>query len=185
MTHFRRLAADRAGAAAAEMAMIIPIFVVLIFGTFELGHYFMSEHIVQKSVRDAARFAGRLPITSYAGCAVDAAATTAIQNVAKTGDPDGDSDNDGTPDRRLDGWTSAAMTTVSVACDTTNTYKGIYDDFPAGAPVVTVSATVPYPTLFATMGMGTATGAKCASGQSDNIVCLTLGAQSQSAVFGA
>jgi Flp pilus assembly protein TadG len=187
MTQLRRLVADRTGAAAAEMALVVPIFVALIFGTFELGHFFMSEHIVQKSVRDAARYAARLPITSYPGCtSVDTAAATSIQNVAQTGDPDGDSNNDGQPDQRLQGWTDDAMTTISVACNNTGTYKGIYEDFPAGAPVVTVVASVPYPTMFAKLGLGTATADKCGTDPAnDSWVCLRLGARSQSAVFGA
>ena len=186
MTCFRRLVADQSATAAAEMALVMPIFVALIFGTFEFGHFFMSEHIVQKSVRDAARYAARLPLTNYSGCAVGGTALTNIQNVAKAGDPDGDSDNDGSPDQRLQGWTDAAMTSVTVACDTSGSYKGVYEDFPMGAPVITVSATVPYPTFFATLGMGTATTSRCAAGQSgNNWKCLTLGAKSQTAVFGA
>lgn len=186
MTQRRRLVADRTGAAAAEMAIVVPIFVALIFGTFELGHFFMSEHIVQKSVRDAARYAARQPMTSYPGCnSVDAAAATRIQNVAQTGDPDGDANNDGNPDQRLKGWTDDAMTSITVYCDTSGTYKGIYEEFAAGTPVVTITASVPYPTMFATIGMGTATTAKCGNQSSNSWVCLRLGARSQSAVFGA
>ena len=59
MRTVRRLAADRAGSAAAEMALVLPLLLVIMFGTFELGHFFYSEHIVQKAVRDAARYASR------------------------------------------------------------------------------------------------------------------------------
>jgi hypothetical protein len=62
-----------------------------------------------------------------------------------------------------------------VTCDTNvaNPWvnNGIYVDFPMGAPVVTVTAQVPYPTLLGAAGLGT--------------TLLTLNASSQSAVFGA
>ena len=57
-------------------------------------------------------------------------------------------------------WTSDGMTTVSVSCDTNTTHvyvnNGIYKDFPMGVPVVTVTASVPYTKLFATLGIRTA-----------------------------
>lgn len=159
-----RLSADRSGSSAAEMALAMPLLLILIFGTFELGYYFMSEHVVQKSVRDAARYAARLPISSYPSCTPTADAEEDIQQVARSGDPDGTV-------QRLQGWTANSMTTVAVTCDTSGTYTGIYSEVPIGVPVVTVSASVPYPSLFGTMGIGDPS--------------LTLNATSQSAVFGA
>ena len=177
MRIFRRLASNSEGAAAAEMAMTLPIFLILFFACFELGYYFFSEHLVQKSVRDAARYAGRLPSSNFdcSSSTVNATAVQQIQRVAKAGDPDGDWNNDGTQDQRLGGWTADTMTIVTLACDTDTTHlyvnKGIFIDFPNGVPVVTVRAVVPYPTLFNRIGLGTAT--------------LNLNAQSQAAVFGA
>lgn len=163
MRNVLRLAFDRAGNAAAEMALSLPLLMVLLFGSFDLGFYFHSEHVATKAVRDAARYASRLGIGNYPGCTPTAAARTAIQRVARTGEPDGT-----TP--RLRGWTDDTMTNVTVACDTTNTYTGIYDDFPDGVPIVTVTAAVPYPSLFGVLGLAPT---------------LTLNARSQSAVFGA
>lgn len=163
-----RLASDRTGTAAAEMALSLPLLLILLFGSFELGYYFLSEHVVQKSVRDAARYASRLPMTSYPSCdpvnGVTAAAREDIQKLARTGHPEGTV-------ARLRGWTADTMTTVTIACDTTGTYTGIYSDFPNGVPIVTVAAAVPYPSLFGTLGLGNP--------------ALTLNARSQSAVFGA
>jgi Flp pilus assembly protein TadG len=146
------------------MALSLPLLMVLLFGSFDLGFYFHSEHVATKAVRDAARYASRLGMGNYPGCAPTAAARTAIQRVARTGEPDGT-----TP--RLYGWTNDTMTTVTVTCDASGTYTGIYDDFPDGVPVVTVTAAVPYSSLFGVLGLGTPT--------------LTLNAHSQSAVFGA
>jgi len=166
MTEFRRLAADRAGSSAAEMALVMPLLLVLMFGTFELGHYFLSEHVVQKSVRDAARYAARLPMTSYPSCVPTAAAEAQIQRMARTGRPD-----NGGASQRLQGWSANNMTTVTVSCEPTGTYTGIYIEFPTGVTKVRVSAQVPYPTLLGTIGLG--------------VPSLQLNAASESAVYGA
>jgi len=165
MRHAHRLVVDREGSAAAEMALVLPLLLALMFGSFELGNFFMSEHAVQKAVRDASRYAARLPMTDYPSCTPTAATQTLIQRVARTGDPSG------TAPLRLAAWTDDAMTTVTMACDTSGTYTGLYTDFPNGVPVITVSASVPYPSLFGAVGLGTTS--------------LTLNAVSQAAVFGA
>ena len=158
---------DCGGAAAAEMAMVLPILLILIFGSVELGYYFMSEHVVDKAVRDASRYAARLPLSDYPGCtSIDATALQQIQRLARTGDPAGTV-------ARLAGWTADTMTTVTISCPGTGTYAngGIYTDFPKGAPVVTITAQVPYTTLFGLLGLGAAT--------------LNLNASQQAAVMGA
>ena len=166
MTKLRRLAVDRAGSSAAEMALVMPLLLVLMFGTFELGYYFLSEHVVQKAVRDAARYAARLPMTSYPSCVPTADAEAQIQRVARTGRPDS-----GGASQRLQGWSANTMTTVTLSCVPTGTYTGIYIEFPTGVTKVTVSASVPYPTLLGTMGLG--------------VSSLQLNAASESAVYGA
>src|SRR5215208_1871912 len=109
--------ADRSGSAAAEMALVVPLLLVLMCGSLELGNYFLSEHVVQKAVRDAARFGARLPMTSYPSCTVPSAggAEQQIRNVARTGDPAGT-----TP--RLFGWADG-NTTVTIACPGTGSYS--------------------------------------------------------------
>lgn len=164
MMSLRRLAADRAGSSAAEMVMVMPLLLFMMFGTFELGNYFLSEHVVQKAVRDASRYASRLPMSSYPACIPSADAEEDIQQIARTGDPDG-------TDERLAGWTDNSMTDVELTCYPIGTYRGIYADFADGVPVITVTATVPYSSLFATMGLGSPS--------------LTLRAASEAAVFGA
>lgn len=170
---FTALFADRDGSAAVEMALVLPFLLVLMCGAVEAGNYFLSEHAVDKAVRDAARYAARLPMTDYTGCSVPSAgaAEQQTQRVARFGDPDG------TGNARLVGWTADSMTTVTIACDTDTTHSyvnsGLYTDFPNGGevPVVTVSATVPYKTFFGVLGLGAAS--------------LNLNAQSQAAVIGA
>lgn len=164
MTMFRRLAADSRAAAATEMAMITPLLLLLMLGSFEIGNYFLSEHVVQKGVRDAARYASRLPISAYPACVPTSSAETQIQKVARTGEPDG-------TEVRVRGWTDDTMTTVTLACDTSGTHAGIYVvyPFPDGVPVITVSASVPYVPLLSTIGFSSPS--------------LTLNADSQSAIF--
>ncbi len=151
------------------MALSLPLLLVLLFGSFELGYYLLSEHVVQKSVRDAARFGARLAMANYPSCTVpnNGTAEQQIRRVARFGNVAG------TGNPRLIGWTADNMTTVSIACDNTSSYGtgGLYEDFPNGAPVITVSATVPYPTFFGILGLGS--------------VSLNLNSHSQAAVIGA
>jgi len=170
MRLLRSLKADRSGSAAVEMALVLPILLALMLGAVDLGNYFLSEHVVDKAVRDAARYAARLPLAAYdcgAGTMVD---PSKVQKLARTGDPAG-------TQARLAGWTDDTMTSVSVNCDTDSTHVyvngGIYGDFPNGgeAPTVTVSATVPYNSFFGALGLGKLTA--------------NLNATSQAAVIGA
>jgi len=175
------LFANRSGSAAVEMALVLPMLLVLMFGSFDVGNYFLSEHVVQKAVRDAARYAARLPMTNYPSCTVPAGGTaeTQTRRVARTGDPDGDYDNNGTADQRLIGWTNDNMATVTINCGVAGSFNngGVYKDFPTvggvagAAPVITVQATAPYKTFFGILGLRAST--------------VNLYAQSQAAVIGA
>lgn len=160
-----RFAKDRRGAAAAEMALVAPMLIILMFGAFELGNYFLAEHKVVKSVRDGARFASRQPFELYAGCTPSTGLVTTTRNVTRTGRVSG-----GTA--KLPYWTDPATISVTSTCPdpTGAAYQGIYRNVAGGAPVVTVEATVPYTPLFASMGLGSLT--------------LNLRARSQIAVMG-
>ena len=61
----RSFLANRSGTAAVEMALSLPIILVLIFSTFEGAHFLWSQHKVIKGVRDGARYAARLPFSKY------------------------------------------------------------------------------------------------------------------------
>lgn len=165
MSRLLRLAADNRASAAAEMALITPLLLLLMFGAVETGNYFLSEHVVQKGVRDAARYASRLPITDYPACDKTADAEQRIRRVARTGQPNG-------TQVRVGGWTDDDMTDVIVECLAIDADRGgIYSvyPFPDGVPIVTVSATVPYESVFGAIGLGD--------------LSLELNADSQAAVF--
>jgi Flp pilus assembly protein TadG len=184
MKAVRPLISCQNGAAGAEMALVVPLLVTLMFGSFELSNYFWTEHKVIKGVRDGARFAARLRFTNYT-CPVDdanpntppdlgldemdAALKTQIQEVTRTGAIGGgtssvaDWENDDVtivvscPDTALDGSGDAAVTT------------GIYRNLD-NAPIVTVSTTVSYESLFEKLGF--------------DATDLNVSASSQAAVMG-
>lgn len=148
----RRLFWDRRGSAAVEMAIIAPMLVLLMFSSVEMGNYFLNQHIVAKAVRDGARYAARLPMTNYSCSTVSGTAEADIQNVTRTGTVDGSGTG------RLGYWQAQEAgtdtVTVTVDCDTSGTYSGIYDGLAmGGVPRVTVSADVPYPSLFGLFGL--------------------------------
>jgi Flp pilus assembly protein TadG len=160
------LVANDAATASVEMALSLPLLIALLFGAFELGNYFMTEHIVVKAVRDGARYAARRPYSDYPGCTPSASLITDTQNVTRTGQVA----SDGTP--RFASWSDSDSIIVSAECDTTGPYanEGVFVNAPDGAPVVRVSATVPYTPLFAQLGIARAT--------------LHLNARSEAAVTG-
>jgi hypothetical protein len=104
-------------------------------------------------------------MASYPSCVPTAAAEEEIRRVARTGRPDGTTSN------RVHTWTADNMTTVTVTCDTSGTYTGVFTNFPNGVPVVTVRSAVPYGSLWGTLGFGS--------------IGLSVYGRSQSPVFGA
>ena len=148
------------GAAAAEMVLILPMLVILMFGSMELGNFFLTQHAVTKQVRDGARYASRLTLAETYSCTPgtnlstvfeDDDAGTKIINVTKTGSVDGTA-----PGRfPAEFWAACgtgAPVTVSIRCVDEASYAGIYAGLGDDIPVVTVEATVAYPSLFQTLG---------------------------------
>lgn len=151
LRHFLK---DERGSPAAEMALMLPLLLILVFSSMEGAYYLYLEHQVVKGVRDGARFAARQSFTYYdcgsTGLVNDSGSpsvTDQIKNVTRTGSTSSSANS------RVPGW-SLADTTVIVACPGTAVNTGIYAQM-ANAPQVTVSATVSYPSLFAALsGIG-------------------------------
>lgn len=166
-----RISRDVRGSAGAEMALVAPMLVFLMFGSAEMGNFFLDQHIVTKAVRDGARYAARLPVSNYSCSAASGAAETKIRNVTRTGTDSGTLATG--ENARLGYWADTMdgnqTITISVTCDTT--YAGIYTGLTGGVRIVTVSAAVPYPSLFGLFGL-----------RSDH--AYKLNASSQAAVMG-
>lgn len=75
MTLLAIVGASRSGSAAAEMALLAPLLLALLFGSVELGNYFYNEHKLLKGVRDGARYAARQQFSNYAACTGSAPAS--------------------------------------------------------------------------------------------------------------
>lgn len=167
----RRFRKCSKGAAAAEMALMLPIMILLLLGTFEGGHFLWSEHKVIKGVRDGARYAGRFRFELFdcTNTTIDNTVETNIKKLTRTGYPTGDNPTvAGTDNPVVPGWDDSEVT-VTLTCDST-TNTGIYQDVSGGAPIVEVSASVPYTSLFGMLGFDTSN--------------IKLNASAQSAVMG-
>lgn len=150
---------DSRGAAAAELALMLPLLVTLLFVTFEGGYFLWSEHKVVKGVRDGARYAGRQPFSRYdcgTGTVNDSGLETRIKRITRTGYPTGDNPHvAGSDNPTVSGWTDAGVTVSVISCQTGA--GGLYGGNGGIAPVLRVRATVPYPAspltgLAATLG---------------------------------
>lgn len=157
MTRRRSLRAHQEGSAAAEMALVMPLLLIIMMGALELGNYFWNEHVLLKGLRDGARYAARQSFPNFSSCTGAPAGTVEAdtKNIVRTGKVSGGSD-------RLPNWTSADATfSLTVSCSTTagtQTLSGIYKDNTnaagtfIGAPIVTVSAHVPYRSILGSYG---------------------------------
>jgi Flp pilus assembly protein TadG len=173
MSAMQSLIRNEQGVAGAEMALMVPLLVILMFGSFEMGHFFWSEHKVVKAVRDGSRFAARQPFTKFS-CSetgvllgdgsnnADTTLITQIKNLTRTGDAAG------TGTAKVRGWINTQVT-VTVSCPATAVNTGIYEGL-TNAPRVTVGAVVPYPSILGTLGF--------------NTTAINLKAEAQSPVMG-
>lgn len=174
----RNLLYNCRGAAAAEMALLVPLMLVLLFGSVEIGNYFYNEHKLVKGVRDGARYAARQGFIHYAGCSgtesevpVDGVAGTVFENtklLVRKGKIDTAAAD------LLANWDDANVNfTVTMTCSTTaggTTMGGIYKGMTGGAPVVIVRASLPYRSVLSNVGF--------------DATDLTLNAVQQAAVVG-
>ena len=153
MMRRRSILRDRKGSAAVEMALVTPLLLVILFGSVEVGNYFYNEHLLTKAVRDGARYAARQNFSYYACSGAPTGTVVAdTRKIVKTGylAPPANSD-------RLYSWNDNTII-LDTSCNTALALTGIYRGKATGAPIVTVSATVPYRpiarTLFGFSGVG-------------------------------
>lgn len=147
MTGLRNMLADCRAAAAAEMALVTPLLLAIMFGFAELGRYFWSEHILIKAVRDGAVYASRQQIDNF-DCATGVVNSNVVSNtqtLVRTGALSG-------ANPLLPNWGNAGTTfTMNVACVTAangTTLGGIYTANGGNVPVLTITASVPHTSMF-------------------------------------
>jgi Flp pilus assembly protein TadG len=122
----RRFLKREGGIAAVELALVTPIFLMLFLSMIELGHMIYYSITVEKALRSAATWVGRNEVLT-------AAVTTATENIAKTGSPEGG-------DFLVKGWEDPIAfvdVTESVFTDTDGS-KSVTET------VYTVTVSVPY-----------------------------------------
>ena len=160
---------DRSGSAAAEMAFVLPLLLMIMFGAAEIGNYFMNEHGLVKAVRDGARYAARQSFGNYTACngSPGGAVVQNTKNIVLKGYLDPNKGTTITPNLQ------AADISVTTSCATTaggQNMTGIYQGRVTGAQIVTVSATATYQPIVASLGFRS--------------VGIRLNASSQAAVMG-
>ena len=136
------------GTAAVEMALVLPLLLVLLCGSLELGNFFMDEHYLIKAVRDGARYAARQDYSNYSSCSAPGGSvisdtTALIKTTLLSGGTD-----------QLPNMGSLAVD-VRVRCTTSadgTPLTGIYSDMPTGVPIVTVTASLPYTPVLSAYG---------------------------------
>ncbi len=138
------------GQAAAEMALVFPLLLVLMFGSVELGNYFYQEHIVVDAVRDGARFAGRQSLDDVNCAGVDTDVETSVKRATRLISPNA---ADTPENRRIGNWDSDDTVEVIVTCSDNEGFTGLYANM-TELPRVRVEATVPYNSLFTYLGFG-------------------------------
>lgn len=153
----RRFASTSSGSASAEMALLLPMLIIMLFGGAEAGHFVWTQHKLVEAVRDGARFASRLPVHELCEGATEVISNDQIDQiklVTRTGQLASTLAPPVVP-----GWTDAQVS-VTLQCDAFVS-TGIYTDLgdndasgdPDAGPLITVAATgVGYPSLFNALG---------------------------------
>ena len=149
-----RALADTRGSAVVEMALVMPLLLLIMFGSVELGNYFMAEHKLVKAVRDGARFAARQSFSNYSTCSSTSAnvPTPGVSNsvyentklVVRKGSLDSSTTD------LLPNWTSATFGATVQCTNAIGSYTpgGIYsgNNFASAnnAGWITVTVQIPY-----------------------------------------
>jgi len=150
-----RLHASNRGSAGAEMALVLPLLLAILFGSIELGNYFRSEHILLKGVRSGAVYAARQDILVNYDCTagpptVPADVLGATRTLVRTGALSGADD---LLPRWSDGSTDFSVTVSCVTAAGGTALAGMYIVNGGNVPVITVTANLPYSSVLGTLGL--------------------------------
>lgn len=132
---------DRRGTSFIELSILMPVLLLLALGVAEFGRALQHHHVINKSVRDAARYLARVPATcptgGGTGAVVNPADLVFARNLALTGYAVGG-------DPILAYWDDPSTIEIVVECfdNSAGDYRGRPD-----MPIIRVSAAVPYEPL--------------------------------------
>lgn len=162
------------GNAGTEFALILPLLALLLFGSIELGRALHDYHVVNETVRDAARYLSRAPGVNCPAAGVNAGSFVNVPGapytaaeylertraLAMTGNADPAS---GAQDL-LGYWSypaQKASVDISIDCidNSGSGFQGLYSgaSFNGYVPHVVLSATVPFTFLFGELVTSNAT----------------------------
>ena len=140
---------SRKGIASVEFVLILPLLVVFLFGTIEIGRALHDYHVVVKGVRDGARYLSRVKVD----CSCGVGCAGSIVNIpdnhelrAKHLTRTGLISPSLPGDYLLAAWGDPATSLdVNVFCNAPDTLTGIFsDDDPFVVPTVTMEADVKF-----------------------------------------
>ncbi len=138
---------NRKGIASVELCLILPVLVVFLFGTIEIGRVLHDYHVVVKGVRDGTRYLSRVAVDCPGGVGTVGSIVNGgidhelrAKNLTMTG-----SINPTLPgDYLLAAWGDPGTTlTARVDCNDPGTLEGIYAGDPV-VPSVTMTAVVKF-----------------------------------------
>ena len=116
-----RLWRSNCGTALIESAIVLPVFLMLIGGTYEFGYFFYQQQLMTTGIRDAARY---LALSANPN---NAAKQQEAIKLAVYGDIDSG------PDARVPGWSTSDVAIAVTALDNSS---GFYC---AGCPVAVIT----------------------------------------------
>lgn len=135
MSFLRTLLRDERGGPGAEMALMLPLLMALLFGGMEGGFYFWREHQIVKAAREAARYGSRLPMTNF-NCTDGSVTQSAKDSITAV------------VNASIAGTTTTTASTMSCI---SGSNTGLYVGKATGAPILKVSLSQNYGGLFSTM----------------------------------
>lgn len=134
----RSLLGDISAATLVEATLMMPLLFSMALGTFEFGRALQHHHVINKGVRDAARYLTQVGVTCPPAMATGSVDNpndiTVARNLAMTGYESG-----GEP--ILNYWTDPSTVTITVNC-INNLAEALRGRL--WIPTITVSASVPY-----------------------------------------
>ncbi len=136
----RHLVHDRGAAAAVEFGLVMPLFIILLIGTLEIGNYINQASMLEKGLRAGAMYAARANDLKV-GTTLAGGTITATENMVVTGDPTDRS----TANFVLGGWADCDPTPItSCLTITVDTRTGTEGATTVKVKVIKLRATVPY-----------------------------------------